>query len=952
MGKDLPLHACIVDTGNEGSAMKITHCQINHLTNPLGYQFESCVCTWTVEDAVGARQASARIEVAADPGFAHLLYDTGRAALDSLGTELGLVLTPRTRYFWRVTVRTDAGDEATSETQWFETGKRDEPWEARWISDAGADADSSAEADVHPTFRVCVPAGDEVSSARLYICGLGLYAAYVGGRRVGDEHLTPYCNDYTSWLQYQTYDVTDLLREQTQDAAELAVTLGNGWYSGRYGIDADTRFHPYYGTTKKLIAELRVLLADGREVVIGTDESWTVTDSAITFSNIYDGERRDDWRTPAASRPARLCDEELAPLVERLSTPVTVVQELPVVEVIRTPAGETVLDVGQSIAGIFRLRVHGVSAGQKVRLQFGEVLQDGCFYRGNLGSARAEYVWTSSGADAVLEPLFTFYGYRYVKVEGMSTLVAEDFCALAMSSHIPQAGVLTTGLPMVNKLISNTQWGQRDNFIDVPTDCPQRDERMGWTGDAQVFSRTALYLTDCYAFWRKYLHDMACEQEARGGEVPNMVPSVGSRGFSPAWGDATTIIPWNLYVWTGDAAILREHFVSMVAWVDYMTRVDGDDCGWRRVGGFGDWLALDHPAHRPDTMQGGTDEGFIAEAYYYQSALIVAKAARVIQREDEAQRYQALADQLLARIRGEYFSASGRCCVDTQTGHVLALWLGLTCDPAKEAEMLARSLRLVGGQLRTGFVGTPLLCLAMSAHGMDAEAYDLLLNEGYPGWLYAVKLGATTIWERWNSLDEEGHISSTGMNSLNHYSYGSIVEWMWRAMVGLEPAAPGFRRARIAPHPDRRLGSAEGRYESAAGRYRVAWQTGEGRRFRLEVEIPFGCEADVVLPYAPEEVYETDNLLVMEASEGVCHVGPGSYAIEYQATRPLGKAYTLSSLMGDIAESEGASALLATLVPGAHVHAWDRGLSLMTWLTRQGVRADETFESKLLMVED
>ena len=860
--------------------MKITHCRVNHLSDPLGYCMETPVFSWQVEDAKGRRQTTARLVVRCGETTA---ADTGWADPDSLCTPVDMPLAPRTRYTWTVSVRTDAGEQATSDEHWFETAKQDEPWQAEWIGCDESDAR-------HPVFSKAVALRRQVLRGRLYICGLGLYEAAWNGEKIGGEHLTPYCTDYNSWVQYQTYDVT----RQLQSSGTLSVLLGNGWFGGRFGLSRNPR--PYYGGGWKLRAELRITYADGSEEVIGTDESWQVTRSNILFSGLYDGECRDDTLPAAAPVPAVRVEAPKGKLCARLSTPVETQVRVPVKEIICTPAGETVLDLGQEITGGFSLAVC-VPRGQKVRLQFGEILQKGNFYRGNLRTAKAEYVYVSDGASHVLEPKFTFYGYRYVKLEGMENVRPEDFTGLAWYSDLPPIGNLKTGNELVNKLVENVGWSQVDNFLDVPTDCPQRDERLGWTGDAQVFAPTACYLRDCTAFFHKYLRDMAAEQAARGGEVPDIVPSFGRDGSSAAWGDAACIIPWTLYTFTGDTALLAKHYPMMTAWVDWITAQDGDDHGWRRHFHYGDWLALDSIGD--DSRQGGTDPAFVADIQYRHSVLLTAKAAQVLGKPEDAARYQALAEKLLAEIRAEYFTGTGRCAVPTQTGQLLALQDGTAPDPARTGRDLAARLKAAGGKLQTGFVGTPLLAFGLCEAGRPDLAYDLLLNEEYPGWLYAVKLGATTTWERWNSLAPDGTIAENGMNSLNHYAYGSIVGWLYSGAAGISPAAPGFRRARLAPQIDARLGYAEAEYRAAAGLWCSGWEVQPNGDIRYHCTVPFGCTAILELPFGG----------------GRQELTAGEFALTYTPDRPLRKTLSTATPVEELLQNPAACALLQKMMP-------------------------------------
>ncbi len=858
--------------------MRVTNCKVNHLTNPLGYIMKRAVFSWTVIGAVGKEQTAARIIVKQG---GEVIADTGFAQLDSLAAKVELEMCPRTRYTWTVTVRTDAKEEATSEENWFETGKIGEEWQAKWIGCAGTPVR-------HPVFFREIALKGEVALARLYLSGLGLYEAAWNGEKIGEEYLAPYCNAYDHWVQYQTYDVTAQLRE----SGVLSVLLGNGWYNGRFGYD-ERKQKPYYGDGLKLLAELHIRYTNGIEEVIGTNEDWKLAWSTITFSNIYDGEHRDDTLSvgdavAVGQESASLVPPPKGELTERYSTPVAVREELPVKEIIHTPAGETVLDLGQNITGIFRFYVD-VPSGRQVKLLFGEVLQNGNFYRDNLRSAKAEYIYQSAGKPVLLSPKFTFYGYRYVKVEGVRQIRPKDFTALVLYSDLPKLGTLVTGNALVNRLIANVEWGQKGNFLDVPTDCPQRDERMGWTGDAQVFAPTASYLRDCYAFYTKYLYDMAQEQKGHGGEVPNVVPSFGTGfgdhwGSSAAWGDAACVIPWVCYEFFGDPSILEDQYESMRGWVEFIRQVDGEDHGWRRHFHFGDWLALD--AANPAEMRGGTDVGYVADAMYYRSVLLLKKAAGVLGKEEDKKQYGELAKCILEEIHKEYFTVSGRCAVPTQTGLILAAALKLSPDQKRVEESLIRRMEEDGRRLKTGFVGTPMLCPTLTKIGRGDIAFALLLNEDYPGWLYEVKLGATTIWERWNSLLADGSISSTGMNSLNHYAYGSVAEWLCGDVAGLSADMPGFRTAVLVPHFCRELKKVAFTYQSAAGEWKVDWEILEEQENKAEIKatvrgeevscykvryrcsVPFGCRARLVLPGEAERELTAGEYEFITPSEG------------------------------------------------------------------------------------
>ena len=895
--------------------MRITNCKVNHLTAPLGYWMEKPVFSWQVEEAEGKAQTKARLVVRQG---GETVADTGFAQLDSLAEPVEMELAPRTRYTWTVTVCTHAGEEAVSDENWFETGKENEGWNAKWIGDSQAR---------HPMYSKRIAPAKPVKSARLYICGLGLYEAYyVPGKdaaaagsietlraeaKIGEELLAPYCNNYNEWVQYQTYDVTEKLKEE----GNLCVLLGNGWYFGRFGFnDPDGR--PYYGKGRKLLAELRLTYEDGTEEAIGTDESWQVDYSNIFFSNIYDGEQMDDTLEPVAAAAAQAVEPPKGALTARRSLPVKALQELPAAELIHTPAGETVVDLGQNIAGSFRLRIHEPK-GTKIHVQVGEVLQQGNFYRDNLRSAKAEYIYISDGQEHVLQPYFTFYGYRYAKVEGVTDLKPEDFTGLAMYSDLPRNGWLETGNEMVNRLVLNTEWGQKGNFVDVPTDCPQRDERMGWTGDAEVFSPTACYQMDSYAFFAKYLYDMATEQKTRDGAVPDVIPSFGHKGIACAWGDAACVIPWVVYRFYGDKSILEGQFDSMKGWVDHIYGLEQNDQGWRKHFHYGDWLALDGPGGI-DGVMGATENAFIALVYLRYSAQLTAKAAAVLGKAEEERYYSELADKMLKEIRHEYFAPSGRCCLDTQTALLLSLRHGLTVDREQTAKRLQKKFDDNDGKLQTGFVGTPILGEELTKAGLNELAYGLLFNEEYPGWLYEVKLGATTIWERWNSMLEDGSVSSTGMNSFNHYSYGSIVEWMYAYVAGIRQAEDsiGFRHVCISPVVDARLGHVDARYQSAMGLWKTSWKAVDDNHLEFRVTVPFGCQADVTLPYAPESLYgDKENAIFAHVEDGVCRLEAGSYSVTYETTAPLRRIYSTATPLKELLGVPAIRSFLTEKIP-------------------------------------
>ncbi len=559
------------------------------------------------------------------------------------------------------------------------------------------------------------------------------------------------------------------------------------------------------------------------------------------------------------------------------------------------------VDFGQEVTGYVEINVEAY-AGDVVELSHAEVLdKEGNFYTENYRSAKAKYRYICKDGRQTYNPKLTIFGFRYIRIDsfpgGVQRAKPENFTAVTVHSQMKRTGYLRCSNALLNKLFDNVVWGQKGNFLDVPTDCPLRDERTGWTGDAQVFSPTASFFRNTYNFYRKYLHDMDTEQQDLQGRVPIVVPSFGYDDTACVWGDAVTIMPWNLYLFTGDKAILQEQYGSMKAWVDYLVRFDGEDRRWGKVFHYGDWLALDHADRRVDQSLGGTAEDYIAYVYFGHSAGLVAKAAALLGKEEDAAHYAALKESIYDYVRREFFTPAGRCAADTQTAYIIALRYGLAPHREKAVQMLKKTFARNQNKLQTGFVGSPHLCNVLTEVGMEKLSYDLLLNEGYPGWLYEVNLGATTIWERWNSMEADGSVSSTGMNSFNHYSYGSICEWMFRHAAGLNPRedVPGFRKVELKPVPDPRLGHVEMEYRSASGTYRVCWKTEGNRHVKLDVTVPFGCEAELTL---------------YRSGKAPVTLTAGTYHYEYDTVTPMGSGFTADTIVQELLDNAGAARLL------------------------------------------
>jgi alpha-L-rhamnosidase len=845
--------------------LEVNGLRVEYLINPLGIDAARPRLSWRLASTQrNTVQAAYQLQVATgERALARgtsLLWDSGKVLSDaSVFVEYGgPPVVSRTRYYWRVRVWDGSGRASPwSPVAYWETGLlQPGDWTADWIGPAPSPADSlpSPSSLLRRTFRLRGP----VRAARLYITSLGLYEVHLNGRRVGDQLFTPGWTSYHRRLQYQTYDVTSVL---TPGDNALAAMLGDGWYRGYLAFSGQRSL---YGQRLALRAQLEITYQDGGTERVVSDSGWRTSTGAVLSSDIYRGETYDARREQAGWTAAAFDDRSWAPvavldpppagLTASMSPPVRRVRELKPVAIRRAPSGETLFDLGQNFTGWARLRVRG-SAGTTVTLRYAEVLDKaGNLYTANLRGATQtdRYVLKGEGEE-VYQPHFTFHGFRYVAVAGLPGLPdTATVTGIAVSSDLEQTGTLVTSDSLLNQLQRNIVWGQRSNFLDVPTDCPQRDERLGWTGDAQVFSRTAAFNMDVSGFFAKWLADVAADQFA-GGSVPWVVPNVLGEdsmrsGGTAGWSDAAVVIPWNMYLTYGDRGLLARQYASMRAWVEYARRQAGPGLIWRPGWQFGDWLALhsDDPSYPGATT--GTD--FLATAYLAHSTDLLARTAVVLGREEDAAAYQALFRQVREAFDREFLSPAGRVGENTQTAYVLALAFDLLPDSVRPlaAERLVRDIRLRGNHLTTGFLGTPNLLHVLSGTGHADVAFDLLTQRTYPSWLYPITMGATTMWERWDGIRADSSFEDPGMNSFNHYAFGAVGDWMYRNIGGIEvdPAAPGYRRARIAPRPGGGVTSASASLETPYGRLTSQWRL-EPEQLVLDLEVPANTSAEVTL---------------------------------------------------------------------------------------------------------
>ena len=844
---------------------------------------------WILEgDGTGIRQTSFRFQLAQDDAFSIVLFDSGVVLSDESAHYVpdDLPLTPANRYYWRVRVVDNRGRESGwSDPATFVTSLLDRPWQAEFISaETDADADSSRGTRVFRSYRLEKP----VRAAYAFTTALGVYHFYINGQKVGDDQLAPGWTSYHHRLLYQTYEITRLL---TSGENEFSALLGAGWYKGEMGFLHNRN---NYGKKTAFLCQIELYYTDGSRETLCSDASWQGQDTPVLFSEIYHGETYDARQDFCNPYPVSTVPFAMSCLEAQSGCRVRVMETFSVREIIKTPRGETVLDFGQNLTGCVRLSVSG-RAGEEVVLRCFEVLdRDGNVYTENLRSARQTIRYILRGGEReTYQPLFTFQGFRYVHVEAFpGEPAAEDFTALVIHSDMEQTCTFETSNEDVNQLYHNILWGLKGNFLDIPTDCPQRDERLGWTGDAQIFCPTACFLMNTYVFFRKWLRDLAADQTPEGG-VPHVIPDIISTKSNvsdnwllksgahsaAAWADAAVLNPWNLYLAYGDCRILEEQYDSMRAWVEFMHR-HADGPVWRYQLQFGDWVALDA---EEGSYYGATPNDLIASAYYAFVTGIFARIAAILGREEDHRTYAALHHEIVEGFHTRFFRADGSMTADTQTAHIIALHFGLVPEQWREktAAHLVELLQKEGGHLVTGFVGTPYFTYALSENGYLREAYDLLLRDDFPSWLYQVKMGATTVWEHWDGIKPDGSMWSADMNSFNHYSYGSIGKWIFSFAGGIDTdeACPGYRCVRIAPRAGGNLSFVRTVYRSLYGDVRVSWQKSE-ENLVLELTIP--CNAEALIDLSPYTILDSG---VLCFTDGTALAGSGKYRILCRAAQ-------------------------------------------------------------------
>ena len=856
---------CASGVWAQGNVLEVKKLRCEYKTDPMGIDVRKPRLNWQLSSSEkNVLQTSYEVRVAESEAAlakGKVIWTSGKQMSDeSTHVEYGgPALASGHIYYWQVRV----GDNHGHISEWSSTARWEvgllEPadWKAKWITPDLVEDDKTS--NPSPMLRREFTVKKKVARARLYASAMGLYEMQLNGARVGDEYFTPGWTAYDFRYQYQTYDVTAMMKNGKNC---LAAMLGDGWFRGRLAFNEKRNV---YGKKVALLAQLEITYSDGSKEIVGSDETWKASTGAVLLSDIYDGETYDARLEKSGWSEAGFDDKDWkgvsvlesgkAKLVAPAGPPVKAIEEIKPAKVIKTPGGDTVLDMGQNMVGWIRFRVTA-PAGTTITLRHAEVLdKEGNFYTANLRSAKETIRYTTKGQGVeVFQPHFTFQGFRYVAVSGWpGEMKPEDFTGVVVHSAMERTGTFESSNALLNQLEHNILWGQKGNFLDVPTDCPQRDERLGWTGDAQVFAATASFNHDTAAFYTKWLKDLTLDQEDNGA-VPFVIPNALSHetrkgeAASAGWADVATVVPWTVYQAFGDMRILEEQYPSMKAWVDYMRKQAGDRYIWSSGFSFGDWLAF--ATTDSDYPGATTDKDYLQTAYFAWSTNLLAKTAAVLGKKEDAAEYAALDEKIKAAFLREFVTPDGRISPNTQTAYALALEFELLPAPMRQqaADRLAADVKKFG-HLTTGFLGTPVLCKALSDNGHTDEAYMLLNRQEYPSWLYPVTKGATTIWERWDGIKPDGTFQNPDMNSFNHYAYGAIGDWMYRVVAGIQidESKPGYKHMVIEPRPGGGLTCAKASVETMYGLVASSWQI-TGGTVTLKVQIPANTTATVKLP--------------------------------------------------------------------------------------------------------
>ena len=868
--------------------MKLYDLKTEYRENPIGLTDKAPRFSWKIQSQEkDTLQTAYEIKVTDENG--KVVWNSGKKASDQsvLIPYEGEKLAGEMLYKVEVSVADNHGNVESIEGT-FETGIFDNTeFTAKMIT-----SDFPEEETACPVFGKTFAIDKKVKKARLYATAHGVYEVTLNGQTVGDYRMAPGWTSYHNRLQYQIYDVTEMLVAEN----EIKITVGNGWYKGIFGFTCEPN---RYGTQAGAFSELHIEYEDGSKDVIATDETWSVKTGKIRYSEIYMGETIDTDAPEITEGKVVVKDFDKAVLTAQENEPVRITEKIVGKELIVTPKGEKLVDFGQIVTGVVEVHVKG-EKGQKIVIRHAEVLdKDGKFYPETLRQAKSIDTFICNGEEQIFRPHFTFHGFRYICVEGMEEFTADQFIACVTHSDMEKTGDFHCSNKKVNQLQSNITWSQRDNFLDIPTDCPQRDERLGWTGDAQVFSWTAAFNRNTALFYKKWMRDVAAESSLEKG-VPHVVPDILDSYSSSAWSDVAVIVPWVVYQIYGDKGILEENWKCMHEWVDYIKNNCGENGLWQSGFQYGDWLALDKEESADRT--GATDKYMIANAYYLYVTELVKKTAEVLGKDEEAKKYAELYETTLDAFRREYYTETGRIVSETQTGAIISLYFNLAREKDRKRILntLLTNIANHKNHLATGFVGTPYICHTLSENGAHEMAATLFMKEDYPSWLYAVNMGATTIWERWNSIKPDGTFDESGMNSLNHYAYGSVGDWMYRKVAGLSQLEPGYKKFQVKPMFVKGIEEWGTEFDSVYGKI-VANTSCKAGKIHVHVEVPANTTAVIVLP-EKEEVHE---------------VGSGVYDFEYDTETSLAvERFSMDSTLGEIVAEPLAVEMFNQMAPG------------------------------------
>lgn len=836
-----------------------------YLQNPIGMDIPNPRLSWKIKmDTIlnGIYQKVYRIQVSKeDIHFNDIVWDSKVSSDQSIHIEYkGEELLPKTRYYWRLKIWDNHERESKwSEVNYWETGLTDTRlWKANWIS---PDVEENTQRDnPSPLLLKQFRLKKEVKKARLYITSKGLNLCTLNGIPITDEIFTPGFTSYNKRLQYRVYDVGNLLNKGGNSAG---VMLGDGWYRGRF-VGENKR--NIYGERLALLYQLEIEFIDGEKITVVSNDSWKSALGPIRMSNIYDGETYDanyeieGWDLPGFDN-SKWQNVTTLPysknnIVPSIGIPVKRIEELTPIKKIWTPKSELVFDFGQNMTGRIKIKLKG-NKRDTITILHAEVLdKEGNFYIDNLRSAKQKVTYIfKNNQEIVYEPYFTFQGFRYVKIEGFKGEVDKtNISAMVIHSDMEETGYFKCSDSLINQLQHNIKWSQKGNFLDIPTDCPQRDERMGWTGDAQAFANTSIFNYDTAAFYTKWLLDMEVDQ-FENGSIPLVIPDVRKRSGATGWGDVVTILPYAMYLKYGDKRILEKQYDNMKAWVNYVKSLAGENHIVNGGFNIGDWLYFT-PPNGWNVKPGFTDFDFISTSFFAYSTTILKEVALILEKHEEVKLHEQMLQQIKDEFQKEFMAPSGRLGPHSQTAYTLALYFNLIPDnmKVKALNYLVENIKGRNYHLSTGFLGTPYLCHVLSENGRTDIAYKLLFQKKYPSWLYPVTMGATTIWERWDGIKPDASFQTPVMNSFNHYAYGAIGDWMYSTITGIKNDLenPGYKHIIIQPEPGPQLSYAAASYESMYGKIESNWKVENGK-FYLSVTIPPNTKATVKLPIGAEK---------------------------------------------------------------------------------------------------